>query len=157
MPQTWWQTLSSLLMRRIGCIPIYLVDSQSACMAAKKLCGYQVMTLEISISALITHRDKHLEGNMPLGLGRLPWLSKKVAFAVSPTVISLTTNTNPFGLYTPELPFLGMGDPALDESSKTSLSNQLTTRGLLNTGGVDVSLLSEHLIHATNCAISPPS
>ena len=97
----------------------------------------------IPISALITHRDKHLEGTCLLGLGRLPWLSKKVAFAVSPTVISLTTNTNPFGLYTRELPFLGMGDPALDESSKTSLSNQLTTRGLLNTGGVDVSLLSE--------------
>ena len=29
-----------------------------------------------------------------------------------------------------------MGDPALDESSKL-VYNQLTTRGLLNTGGVD--------------------
>ena len=62
----------------------------------KKLCGYYNDIRNIPISALITHRDKHLEGNMPLGLGTV--VVKESAFAVSPTVIS-DYNTNLFGLY----------------------------------------------------------
>ena len=97
----------------------------------------------IPISALITHRDEDLEESMSLGLGRLPWLTKQIAFAVSPTVVALTTNTNPLGLYNPKLPFLGLGDPSLNTPSKERLSGQLTTRGLSKLRGVDVNILTE--------------